>query len=383
MSRQRLHPSLQEASTDICPHCRGSGRIRSVDSTALHVLRLVEEEITKSFSPGVSVYAPTAVALYILNQKRMALSQLEIRRGVRVYVNGDDSLTPPDFRLERIKQLAPGEELPPAPAPLPLPTDAEIDLEDDVVEEAEDETEVAADADAEGDADTAEAGAASSGDDEQGGRGRGRRRRRRRGRGNRFSADEFTESGERGGEAPSAAEGASQSDEPVREAPIAAEAGEAEAADDGDEAEGGDEATNGDADSRRRRRRGRRGGRRRSRRGENQGEARGEGDQPEVSGEQPAVPEDSDALPPQWRQPSTPATEYAAPTYAPEAEPLPIAAAQAESRGEPQHEESATVSSSITVIEIDESSDQSVRTVAPEDNGDQSRRRGWWRRLIE
>src|SRR5581483_11746425 len=49
MSRQRLRPSLQEASTDICPHCRGSGRIRSVDSTALHVLRLVEEEITKAF----------------------------------------------------------------------------------------------------------------------------------------------------------------------------------------------------------------------------------------------------------------------------------------------------------------------------------------------
>ena len=45
MSRQRLHPSLQEASTDICPHCRGSGRIRSVDSTALHIMRLVEEEI--------------------------------------------------------------------------------------------------------------------------------------------------------------------------------------------------------------------------------------------------------------------------------------------------------------------------------------------------
>ncbi len=384
MSRQRLHPSLQEASTDICPHCRGSGRIRSVDSTALHVLRLVEEEITKAFSPGVSVYAPTAVALYILNQKRMALSQLEMRRGVRVYVNGDDSLTPPDFRLERIKQLAPGEELPPAPAPIPLPTDAEIDLEDDVVEEAEDEAETEGAAEAEGEAETAESGAAASGDEEQGGRGR-RRRRRRRGRGNRFSADEFTESADRsGGEAPAPAEGVSQGEAPAVEAPIAAEAGEAEAADDGDEPEGGEES--GDGEGRRRRRRGRRGGRRRSRRGQDeargapqgdgQGETLAEADQPESQGEQPAVPEDSDALPPQWRQPSAPASAPIEPT--PEPAPLPAAAAQS---SEPAGATEAD--SRMTVIEIGGSSDQSVRTVAPEENGDPSRRRGWWRRLIE
>jgi ribonuclease E len=390
MSRQRLHPSLQEASTDICPHCRGSGRIRSVDSTALHVLRLVEEEITKSFSPGVSVFAPTAVALYILNQKRIALSQLETRRGVRVYVNGDDSLTPPDFRLERIKQLAPGEELPPAAPPVPLPTDAEIDLEDDIVEEAEEETETEAAAEAEGETEASESGAAASGEEEQGGRGRGRRRRRRRGRGNRFSADEFTESAERsGGETPTPAEGVSQSDEPAGEAqPMAAEpAGEAETADEGDEAEGGDEAGNGDGEGRRRRRRGRRGGRRRSRRGqdesrgaqgEGQGEPLGDSEQSESQSEQPSVPEDSEALPPQWRQPSAPASEHIAPTYAPEPEPLPAAA-----HSDDAVEETETASSRMTVIEIGDSSDQSVRTVAPEENGDQSRRRGWWRRLIE
>jgi ribonuclease E len=393
MSRQRLHPSLQEASTDICPHCRGSGRIRSVDSTALHVLRLVEEEITKSFSPGVSVFAPTAVALYILNQKRTALSQLEMRRGVRVYVNGDDSLTPPDFRLERIKQLAPGEELPPAPAPLPLPTDAEIDVEEDVVEEAEDETETEA-AEADGEPEAEGQGTAASGDEEQGGRGR-RRRRRRRGRGNRFSADEFTESAERsGGEAPAPAEGSSQGEGPAGEAPIMAEAGEVDAADDGDEAEGGEEAANGDGDgdSRRRRRRGRRGGRRRSRRGQDEargepqgeplgeplGEGQAESDRPEGRGEQPAVPDDSDALPPQWRQPSAPATEPVAPAYTPEPAPLPAAA-----RSSDPAEETETASSRMTVIEIGDSSDQSVRTVAPEETGDQSRRRGWWRRLIE
>jgi ribonuclease E len=399
MSRQRLHPSLQEASTDICPHCRGSGRIRSVDSTALHVLRLVEEEITKSFSPGVSVFAPTAVALYILNQKRMALSQLEARRGVRIYLNGDDTLVPPDFRLERIKQLTPGEELPPAPAPLPMPTEAEIDLEDDAIEEAQDEAEEGA-AESEGEADTAEAGVASSGDDEQGGRGRGRRRRRRRGRGNRFSADEFTESGDRsGGETPTAPDTATHDEEPAAEASMAVEAGEAEAVDHGDEADG-DEATNSDDPNRRRRRRGRRGGRRRSRRGQDEaqgagqdearggesqsGESLGNGsDQPKENGEQPAMPEDSDALPPQWRQPSAPATEHVAPSHTPEPASQPVAA-RSNDRADNRGEETEQAASAITVIEIGESADQSVvRTVEPEESGDQSRRRGWWRRLIE
>src|SRR5260221_4418304 len=77
MSRQRLHPSLAEASTEICPHCAGTGGIRSVDSTALHVLRMVEEEITRSFSPGVTVMVPGAVGLFILHQKRGALAQLQ------------------------------------------------------------------------------------------------------------------------------------------------------------------------------------------------------------------------------------------------------------------------------------------------------------------
>ncbi|HVY98967.1 MAG TPA: Rne/Rng family ribonuclease [Dongiaceae bacterium] len=229
MSRQRLHPSLQEASTEICPHCRGSGRIRSVDSTALHVLRMVEEEITKTFSPGVSVFAPTAVALYILNQKRTALSQLEMRRGVRIYINGDDSLTPPDYRLERIKQLAPGEELPPAVAPAPLPTDVELEIDEDVPEEMEEEAEAAAES--EGEAKAGESAAPESGGEEEtGGRGR-RRRRRRRGRGNRFNADEFTES--------------SEAAEPAAAAPAPAEPAEAvavPAAEDGQGEDAGGEA---------------------------------------------------------------------------------------------------------------------------------------------
>jgi ribonuclease E len=59
MSRQRLHPSLAEASTEACAHCHGTGRVRSVESTALHVLRMAEEEIARSFSPGVTIFVPT------------------------------------------------------------------------------------------------------------------------------------------------------------------------------------------------------------------------------------------------------------------------------------------------------------------------------------
>ncbi len=117
MSRQRLHPSLVEASTEACAHCHGTGRVRSVESTALHVLRMAEEEIARSFSPGVTIFVPTPVALFMLNHKRRAIEEMEQRRGVRVYLQADDELTPPEYRLDRIKQLNPGEEIQPRALP--------------------------------------------------------------------------------------------------------------------------------------------------------------------------------------------------------------------------------------------------------------------------
>jgi ribonuclease E len=418
MSRQRLHPSLQEASTEICPHCHGSGRIRSVDSTALHVLRMVEEEITKTFSPGVSVFAPTPVALYILNQKRLSLSQLETRRGVRIYVNGDDSLVPPDYRLERIKQLAPGEELPPAAPVTTLPVDADIDIEDDAVEEAEEEVESVADADGAAEAD---AGAPGNAEDEHGGR--RRRRRRRRGRGSRFSADEFTETSEGNGEAPAVGEAAAPA------SGNGASIGEAEMPEDAeaDEAAGEAETEDGDAasqdgdPSRRRRRRGRRGGRRRSRRGQEQAESPAESAaQPENgamehpgdisseaglaagNGEQPVLPENSEDLPAHWRQTAGPAYEGGHPPYRASSEDDGEGGAgdeRAEDReaqedlspaSEPaesapigvEHLPEQPVSKPVTVIEIGTGAE--VQEAAPDEaSGDQARRRGWWRRLME
>ena len=109
MSRQRLRPSLVETSTQPCPHCGGTGFIRSTESTALYVLRSIEEEGMRRRSAEICVYVPTTVALYILNQKRDSLVQLEARYNLRVMVARDDSLIPPAFRLERLRAYGPAE----------------------------------------------------------------------------------------------------------------------------------------------------------------------------------------------------------------------------------------------------------------------------------
>ncbi|MBH64475.1 MAG: ribonuclease E/G [Alphaproteobacteria bacterium] len=106
MSRQRLRPSLIEASTEVCPHCQGAGVVRSTESSALHILHAIEEEGIQGRSTEITVHMSTAVALYILNQKRNSLIALEERFGLRVNVEGDDTLNPPDYRLERVSSRA-------------------------------------------------------------------------------------------------------------------------------------------------------------------------------------------------------------------------------------------------------------------------------------
>jgi ribonuclease E len=257
MSRQRLRPSLAEASTQPCPHCGGAGFIRSTESTALHVLRAIEEEGARGRSAEISVYVPTSVALYILNQKRESLAQIEQRYGLRATLGRDDGLIPPNFRIERLRAYAAGE----APTPR-LPAAAPIDADDDEEMEAD-----AALADAEEVADAGETRSRERGDDERG----GRRRRRRRGR----------RGEERGDRRDSEAPAARRADR------VAAEAGEdeetvgavAEGIERGGDEHGGDERGGdehgGDGD-RRRRRRGRRGGRWRSRENGGAAEARPE-----------------------------------------------------------------------------------------------------------
>jgi len=227
MSRQRLRPSLVETSTQPCPHCGGTGFIRSTESTALYVLRSIEEEGMRRRAAEICVYVPTPVALYILNQKRDSLVQLEARYGIRVFVARDDTLVPPAFRLERLRAYTPTET-----AVIPLaPLTQTVDIKADDEEEEIDEAPRASDLEQES-------------EDE---RGRGRRRRRRRRRHEEETAPYPTASGEEALE-----------DAAEEEVEVVGEIGRANG--DQDESEE-------DADlERRRRRRGRRGGRRRGRR---------------------------------------------------------------------------------------------------------------------
>src|SRR5579884_3189274 len=221
MSRQRLRPSLSEASTEPCPHCGGTGSIRSTESTALHVLRSIEEEGIRQRAAEICIYVPTAVALYILNQKRESLAQVEARYTLRVMVARDDSLIPPAFRLERLRSLTAAETAPP-PHLTQVPA-----LEEDEDEDEDDEIGAPI-------ARGADGGEREAGDDER----RRRRRRRRR-------------SPRRGEEREVRAADAAESDRDIAEDAATEEAR--------------DEHADTEAD-RRRRRRGRRGGRRRMRR---------------------------------------------------------------------------------------------------------------------
>ncbi len=103
LSRQRLRPSLHETNFEKCPHCAGLGYVRSVDSAALSVLRALEEEGIKGRSGSLDVRVTTSVALYLLNQKRAAMTDLERRYNLAIFIGQDDSLVPPDYRIERAR----------------------------------------------------------------------------------------------------------------------------------------------------------------------------------------------------------------------------------------------------------------------------------------
>jgi ribonuclease E len=172
MSRQRLRPGMIEATTKSCPHCHGTGRVRSDDSMALALLREIEEEGVRQRSKEVLIVAPVEIANYLLNQKREHVATIEQRFGLSVRVEGDRSLVSPDFRIERFKAAS---RIIPAAQSLDLPKVAypdedeiEADLEVEVEEEDEEETA----------AEGAEADGASGAEKSNGKR---RRRRRRRG----------------------------------------------------------------------------------------------------------------------------------------------------------------------------------------------------------
>lgn len=211
MSRQRLRPSLLEAMTAPCPTCGGVGNIPSTESSALRVLRSIEEEGLRRRSRQITVRVPPSVALYVLNHKRATLAEMEENYGMHVVIETDDDFIPPHFLLSRVAGEA---------------------------DDAPESQQVVA-------ADRPAATAASEDSEEQGRssrrRGRGRRRKRR-----------FEEGDE---------------DQNAAQEANADENDDSDDGDDGDDAEQSDRQAAGDGDGeqgqRKRRKRGRRGGRKR------------------------------------------------------------------------------------------------------------------------
>ncbi|WP_183234153.1 ribonuclease E/G [Bradyrhizobium sp. CIR18] len=246
MSRQRIRASVLESSTDPCPHCGGTGHVRSVSSVALQLLRGLEEILMKGATHNLVVRTRTDVALYVLNHKRGHLRDLENGFKVTLSVIADASVSGPQAYLidrgEQVHTLEAAKALLAAQAaasPPPIVEDAYDDEEFDSELESEVETE-----ETEGLTEEQAAGEAASEQDGQ----RRKRRRRRRGRG-----------GQRDGEL--------REDSPAAlpEAAVAAGEGEEDAESEQDGEEGEEQAARGEQQGSgdRRRRRGRRGGRRR------------------------------------------------------------------------------------------------------------------------
>ena len=214
MSRQRLRPGMLESTTQPCPHCHGTGLIRSDDSLALTILRAIEEEGTRKRSREVLVKAPIAVANFLMNAKREHIAGIEARYGMSVRVEADPTLISPDFALEKFKTAT--RVVPEISHPV-VSVDASLmaqidDEESDEVEEVETAAASVADRDA----------APESDETGENGKRRRRRRRRRGGRGDDSQDDANMAEAEDGEAAEDAAEPAVTE---VAEQPAEAEAG--------------------------------------------------------------------------------------------------------------------------------------------------------------
>ncbi|MBB3210866.1 ribonuclease E [Herbaspirillum sp. Sphag1AN] len=103
LSRQRLRPSLSEGSHVTCPRCNGTGHIRDTESSALQVLRIIQEEAMKENSAAIHVQAPVDVAAFLLNEKRGEILKIETRHRVTIIMIPNKHLETPHYKLERIK----------------------------------------------------------------------------------------------------------------------------------------------------------------------------------------------------------------------------------------------------------------------------------------
>lgn len=234
MSRQRLRTGVLEASTRQCPHCEGTGLVRTASSAGLSALRMIEDEAARGRGSQLLLRASQEAALYVLNRKRAELAEIEDRYGVTIEVASDGE-------LEGARMSVEASGPPPVHAPRIEPLIEEP--EEDFVEEIDEEEEEEVEAEAEAPRAPRAPRERQEGEDE----GRGKRRRRRRGRGRRREGE-----AQEGSESIEAGEGAERDDEGEDTATATEANGETAAEREAGESEG----------SRKRRRRGRRGGRR-------------------------------------------------------------------------------------------------------------------------
>jgi ribonuclease E len=103
LSRQRLRPALSEGSHVTCPRCNGVGQVRDTDSSALHILRILQEEAMKDNTAAVHAQVPVDVATYLLNEKRTDLTKLEARLKVSIVLIPNKFLETPHYSIERLK----------------------------------------------------------------------------------------------------------------------------------------------------------------------------------------------------------------------------------------------------------------------------------------
>ena len=161
MSRQRLRPGMLEATTQPCPHCHGTGLLRSDENVALAILRQLEEEGVRGRTKEALVKAPISIVNFLINQKREHVAEIESRYGMSVRIEVDAALVSPDFTIEKFKTAT--RHVPEVETAVTASVEMMEDIEDEAV--------------ADQDADT-EAGEGSQADKPKK---RRRRRRRRRG----------------------------------------------------------------------------------------------------------------------------------------------------------------------------------------------------------
>ncbi|GJE80898.1 Ribonuclease E [Methylorubrum thiocyanatum] len=398
MSRQRIRTGVLESSSIPCAHCGGSGFVRATSSVALHILRSIEEALLKSSSHNLVLRTRTEVALYILNQKRAHLYDLEQRFSVAITISADERLAATAaFQLDRgepaVKHVGPATGV---RAVAISPVYEAEEFEDEVLE-AEDELRDGEEARAdeprgERSADEAEAEGV-EGRAEGSEEGGGRRRRRRRRRGGRSSGEEARaqdgqepeNESENGSDAES--DGSEDGDE-APESEAADEVAGAGAERDETVSEAGEapgEANGEDEGNGRRRRRGRRGGRGR---GRNERSERQDSELDDEAGEaraaeghsEAAHPEEtaSDALPVGPEEPVSDADVTAVSLAAGNgaaAEPPPVVPAP-----EPEPIQAESVAQAASEAAAPEPAPEPVAVVLTPPDPNRPKRAGWWSR---